>query len=195
MSAPLEDESRLAAIAAQDAAALEALVQAWTPRFYAFAYRLLRDQGRAEEAVQDAFLKVWKHAGRYDPRLGRASSWMFSVLHRTCLDRLRRERARGSQVTTPTAAPEAASAEALDPLQALRLEKALAALSPDQREAVRLSYFEGYSHSEVAAALGQPLGTVKSRLRDGLLRLKKAYFESPSETASAALSPQKGAKP
>jgi RNA polymerase sigma-70 factor (ECF subfamily) len=193
--APDAEAAWLAAMARRDQAALETLVEAWTPRFFAFSLRLLRDRAWAEEAVQDAFLKVWSHAARYDPRLGKASSWMFSVLHRTCLDRLRRERARGSKVTVASAqAPEAAAAEALDPVLGLRLEQALRALNPDQRRAFELSYFQGYTHEEIARDLGLPLGTVKTRLRDGLLKLKKAFQAGPSKPGPDALSLQKGSR-
>lgn len=194
--APDPEAAWLAAMAQGDHAALEALVQAWTPRFFAFSLRLLRDRAWAEEAVQDAFFKAWTKAGRYDPRLGRGSSWLFSVLHRTCLDRLRRERARGSRVTVAAEqAPEAAAREALDPVLALRLERALLALNPAQREAFELSYFQGCTHEEIAERLGQPLGTVKTRLRDGLLKLQKAFQAGASKAPGGALSDRKGAQP
>lgn len=187
ISAPLSDEELLARSCQQDQAAFEALVQAWSRRLYSLAWRIVGDTQQAEEVVQDAFFRIWNKACSYDPEQGRASSWMFAILHRLSLDRLRRNRARGAHLASPSAdlAPWAPAATTLgDPWQKLRMQSALQTLSEAQRQVVMLAYYEGLSREEMAQRLGEPVGTVKTRLRDALVKLKKNFKDPAGELQS-----------
>ena len=187
----------LARTCRQDQAAYEELVRRWTGRLYHLAWGMQRDRQRAEEVLQDAFFRIWSKACGYDPSLGRPASWMFSIVHRLGIDRLRRERARGGAVTSPVedlAALAPAAPSAAEPWQKLRMEKALLRLSAPQRQVIQMAYFQGLERDEMARLLGQPLGTVKTRLRDALIKLRK-HFEDPgpglqSPDPAAPLSPQ-----
>jgi RNA polymerase sigma-70 factor (ECF subfamily) len=191
------EEELLARTCEQDQAAYEELVRRWTGRLYHLAWGMLKDRQRAEEVLQDAFFRIWTKACSYDSSLGRPASWMFSILHRLGIDRLRREKVRGSAVTSPVedlAALAGAAPAGLGPWQKLRMEKALLALSAPQRQVIHMAYFQGLEREEMARLLGQPVGTVKTRLRDALIKLRR-HFDDPgpalqSLRADAPLSPQ-----
>ena len=185
--ASVTDEELLARSCRQDQAAFEALVLAWTKRLYSLAWRIVRDTQQAEEVVQDAFFRIWNKACSYDPEQGRASSWMFAILHRLSLDRLRRNRARGANLASPSDdlaqwAPSVAVPG--EPWQKLRMQSALATLSDAQRQVVMLAYYEGLSREQMAQRLGEPVGTVKTRLRDALAKLKKKIKDPAGELQS-----------
>jgi RNA polymerase sigma-70 factor (ECF subfamily) len=176
-------EARLMrAVARGDLAAFGALYDRYGSLVYSFCLRLLRDPGAAEEAAQEAFIRIWRGAGTFDPRRGSLRPWLLTVVHRCCLDRLR-ERRREAEPLDPETAAEVADAgsspedEAARGEQARRVRSALAALAPDQRRALTLMYYGGYSQSEISAALGLPLGTVKSRTRLGLQAMRRLLQE------------------
>jgi RNA polymerase sigma-70 factor (ECF subfamily) len=160
-----------------DEAAFAALYDAASARVYGLAVRVVRDPAQAEEVAQESFLEMWRTASRYDPDRGSAMSWMLTIVHRRAVDRVRaaeaetrRETAyeeRNRPVSHDTTA-EAAHAS----LDAHRVWTALAGLTPIQREAVELAYLGGYTHTEVASMLDLPVGTAKTRIRDGLIRLR-----------------------
>jgi RNA polymerase sigma-70 factor, ECF subfamily len=157
---------------ARDPAALAAFYDRYAGYALAVAQRVLRDRSEAEEAVQDAFWHIWNGRVRYDPMRGRFRTWVFMVARSRALDRLRRR--------TPAAdalpARELASAASGPEDAALQhgLLRLLGRLTRDQREAVVLAFYEGLTHQEIAEKLGEPVGTVKSRIRRGLLELRAA---------------------
>lgn len=141
-----------------DRGAAEALYAAMGSRLYGVAWRILRDQGLAEDAVQDAFLKIWKSANRFDAAKGAAGAWMAVITRRAALDRKPR--------TAVMEAPESLEAPTFDPDYVHpRLKEALDGLPQTHRNALVLMYVYGLSHSELAERLGAPLGTVKSWVR------------------------------
>jgi RNA polymerase sigma-70 factor (ECF subfamily) len=141
--------------------------------------RVLRDRAQAEEVTQESYLDCWRQAARFDPGRGSALSWLLTIVHRRAVDRVRsaaaatrRDAAYGRR-QTPVAHDETAEA-ATASLEASRVRTALAGLTIKQRQAVELSFLGGYTHTEVAALLDLPVGTAKTRIRDGLIRLRDA---------------------
>lgn len=162
-----------------DEAAFARLYDATAPRIFGLAARVVRDRAQAEEVAQEALLEIWRTSGRYDPGRGSALAWLLTITHRKAVDRVRSAEAASRRDTTYVehnrAVEHDATAEAAhESLEARRVRGALAALTPAQREAVGLAYFGGYTHTEVATMLELPVGTAKTRIRDGLIRLRDA---------------------
>jgi RNA polymerase sigma-70 factor, ECF subfamily len=160
-----------------DEQAFAKVYDALAARGYGLALRVVRDPAQAEEVVQEAFLDVWRTASRFDPARGSATSWVLTIVHRKAVDRVRAAEAAGRRETTygraeQDVAHDSTAEAAQASLEARRVRQALAALTPVQQEAIRLSYFAGYTHTEVAGLLDLPLGTAKTRIRDGLIRLR-----------------------
>jgi RNA polymerase sigma-70 factor (ECF subfamily) len=137
--------------------------------------RVLRDPAQSEEVMQEVLLEVWRSAGRFDPGAGSASAWIMTLAHRRAVDRVRSEqRAADRELRAATAS--IAFDEVTDAVEARleheRVRRCLAALTDLQRESVTLAYYHGYSYPEVARLLGVAVGTVKTRMRDGLIRLR-----------------------
>ena len=170
---PPTDEELVASLAARDDGALAQLYDRHGRCALALARRIVGDAGLAEDAVQEAFLGVWREAERYAPERAAARTWLLMVVRRRAIDALRRERRRqeGVAQATPAAAPPAAD-EAWARLQRERVRGALAVLPSAQRELLALAYYGGLSQSEIATRLGQPLGTVKSRTFGALGELR-----------------------
>ena len=150
---------------------------------YGVALRILRDPGLAEDAVQEAFLAVWRQAATYDPARGKASTWILMLVHRRAVDLVRREqRFNALPAELETAAPPipVGSVDEDAAVRATRLEvhAALLTLSDVEREVLGLAYWGGLTHSQIATALGIPLGTVKSRTSGALAKLRDALRES-----------------
>jgi RNA polymerase sigma factor (sigma-70 family) len=172
---PRTDEELLAAIARGDERALAELYDRLGRVAYGLALRVVRDPALAQDAVQDAFLGVWRTAAAFDPRRGRAQTWLLTLVHRRAVDVVRREdRRRGEQLEdAPIASGASTDEEASVREQRRAVQAALAQLPVDQREALELSYYGGLSQSELAERLGIPLGTVKSRVFAGLAKLRE----------------------
>ena len=162
-----------------DQAAFAELYDATSRRAYGLAVRVVRDPAQAEEVTQEAYLEVWRIASRFDPARGSALSWLLTIVHRKAVDRVRSAEAatrrdqtyqQRNQPVDHDATAEAAEAS----LEAHRVRGALAHLTEVQREALELAYFGGYTHTEVATMLELPVGTAKTRIRDGLIRLRDA---------------------
>jgi RNA polymerase sigma-70 factor (ECF subfamily) len=160
-----------------DQAAFAQLYDATSSRVVGLAVRVVRDPAQAEEVAQEAFLEIWKMSGRFDPEKGSPLGWMLTIVHRKAVDRVRSAEASTRRDTTyhqrnqpveHDSTAEAAHAS----LEARRVRGALQSLTPVQREALELAYFGGYTHTEVATMLELPVGTAKTRIRDGLIRLR-----------------------
>ncbi len=165
------------AVASGDLEAYGALYASSARVVYGLCLRLLGEAGAAEDAAQEVFLKVWRGAARFDPERGSLRTWILAITHRECLDRLR---ARGPAAPVRPEdldlLPDSAMPpedEAVRSAEAECVRAALASLRPEQRRALTLMYFGGYSQSEIALALHLPLGTVKSRARLGLQALRR----------------------
>ena len=160
-----------------DEAAFARLYDATAARAYGLAVRVVRDPAQAEEVTQESYLECWRHAARFDSAKGSAISWLLTIVHRKAVDRVRSAEASTRRDTTyhqrnqPVEHDSTAEAAAAS-LEARRVRQALASLTAVQREALELAYFGGYTHTEVATMLELPVGTAKTRIRDGLIRLR-----------------------
>jgi RNA polymerase sigma factor (sigma-70 family) len=182
--AHLSDEALVALAARSEQSALAELYDRFGRPAYGLALRILRDEGLAEDAVQDAFLALWRTAARFVPERGKASTWILTLVHRRAVDIVRREERRRADGLEQ--APELESRNAVDEeawlrLQRERVQDALRKLPDQQREAIELAYYGGFTQSELAERLGQPLGTIKSRMFMGLARLRELLGEPGME--------------
>lgn len=155
--------------AGRDSMALRELYNALSPIMMGVALRLLRDRSRAEEALQEAFLQIWRNADRFDPGRGSARAWMIGIVRYRVLDRLETERRHGATGEVPDTPDE--PAVSIEDSHALA--GCIGELPEAWRRAVVLSYMEGYSHSEIAGMTETPLGTVKSWILRSLAALRK----------------------
>ena len=173
--AHLSDEALVALVARSDESALAELYDRVGGTAYGLAYRVLRDEALAEDAVQEAFLGLWRSAGSFIPERAKASTWILTLVHRRAVDLVRREQRRRTEPIEGAPEPAVGSAEeaAWLRLDRERVQSALAQLPDQQREAIELAYYGGYTQSELAERLGQPLGTIKSRMFAGLTRLRE----------------------
>ncbi|MDE2006843.1 MAG: sigma-70 family RNA polymerase sigma factor [Rhodospirillales bacterium] len=168
-----------AVAASRDRAAFAMLFSHYAPRVKTFLQRRGADAAQAEELAQEALLAVWRKADQFDPGRATAAAWIFAIARNLRIDALRRARL-AIPVADPSDAPEpppAADALLSADQRARRLHDAIAALPAEQSEALRLAYFDERSHSEMETALAIPLGTVKSRLRLAMARLRAALGE------------------
>ncbi len=160
-----------------DRAAFGELYDATAARAYGLALRVVRDPAQAEEVVQEAFLDIWRTASRFDPQRGSPAGWMLTIVHRKAVDRVRSAESSSRRESTyhhkqePVPHDNTAE-EAHASIEARRVRQALAGLTDVQREAIVLAYYGGYTHTEVATMLELPVGTAKTRIRDGLIRLR-----------------------
>ncbi|MBL8120563.1 MAG: RNA polymerase sigma factor, partial [Anaerolineae bacterium] len=189
MQSPFDDIAIMRQIARQDQQAFHALYQAYGKSVYSLAYHVLQNTGAAEEVTQDTFLKVWQHRATWDPNRGQLKNWLLTIAHFTAIDRLRRERRQPNLILNPLDELEeeltSASAEWLHDGTILRL--LVKQLPPEQAVLIQMAFFHGMSHGEIAEATQIPLGTVKTRLRSGLQRLRDIWLDSKP---SASNSPQ-----
>ena len=183
--AHLSDEALVALAARSEQSALAELYDRYGRTAYGLALRVLRDQALAEDAVQEAFLTIWRTASRFMPERGKASTWILTLVHRRAVDAVRREQRRRADTLEEAAEPAVGGAEedAFLHLQRERVQSALRRLPDAQREALELAYYGGFSQSELAERLGQPLGTIKSRMFGGLSRMRELLGEPGTETS------------
>ena len=160
-----------------DEEAFAEIYDATSRRVFGLVLRIVRDHAMSEEVTQEVYLDVWRQSARFDPARGSALSWLMTIAHRTAVDRVRASEASrrrdDAHATTHQDVDYDATAEAAQAsLEAQRVRRALTTLTDTQRSAVELAYLGGYTHTEVARLLDLPLGTAKTRIRDGLIRLR-----------------------
>ena len=167
-------------IAAADQAALADLYDASNRLIYGMALRILGNPADAEEVTLDIYTQVWRSASTFDERRGSVVAWLTAMARSRAIDRLRSatSRSRREAPLLDLNTPAAAQAP-VQPGIAHEVQAALQMLAPEQREAIELAYWHGYSHSELAARLGQPLGTVKTRIRMGMMKLRSQLGALP----------------
>jgi len=179
-AAPVDatDESLLERAGRGDSTAIASLYDRYQGLMYGLATRITGDAALAQDVVQDAFVGIWRNAARYSSDRAPARTWILSITHHRAIDAVRRRRPV-SEIPDPAVTPEALTlpdivGDVLGRLDAQRVREALATLSGPQREAIDLAYFSGLTQQEIAQRTGAPLGTVKSRVRLGLLALRDA---------------------
>lgn len=170
-------QNLLERVADGDRRAFSDLYDQLSPRVFGLVKRLLIDHSQSEEVTQEVFLEVWQTATRFDPNKGAATTWILTMAHRRSVDRVRSSqssRDRDTRIGIRDYSPDYDHVEeAVEvSVEHERVKKAMSRLTELQRQAVSLAYYGGYSHSEVATMLSVPIGTVKTRLRDGMIRLR-----------------------
>ncbi|HXV56270.1 MAG TPA: sigma-70 family RNA polymerase sigma factor [Gaiellaceae bacterium] len=181
--AHLSDEALVALVARADAEALAELYDRFGRVAYGLALRIVRDPGLAEDAVQEAFLGVWRSAGRFVAERAKASTWILTLVHRRAVDVVRREEPRRGEPleSAPHGTGESTDEQAWLRLRRSRVQEALRRLPDKQREALELAYYGGFTQSELADRLGEPLGTIKSRMFSGLASLRELLADTEAE--------------
>lgn len=181
--AHLSDEALVALVARSDDDAFAELYDRYDRLAYGLARRILRDGTLAEDAVQDAFLTIWRSAARFNAERAPARVWILTLVHRRAVDLVRhQERRRTEQLPQHEETGDDGADETVWlRLQRDRVRDALRQLPDQQREAIELAYFGGFTQSELAERLGQPLGTIKSRMFSGLARLRELLDDATPE--------------
>ncbi len=179
---PQDVDLLLDRVALGDAAAFEALYDELSSAVFGLARRVVRDPTRAEDVTQEVFLEVWRKAARFDSSLGKAKTWVMTIAHRRAVDAVRRSEAQKRQ--DHHGAPDEVSHD--EPADSVivaeehgSVRECLDTLTDLQLESVRLAYFNGYTYNEVATLLKRPLPTIKTRMRDGLIRLRDCLEGQP----------------
>jgi RNA polymerase sigma-70 factor (ECF subfamily) len=181
----LDDSSLIRLIAHSRSEALSALYDRYSRLVFSIAYNSLHDQGLAEEVVQDVFTRVWEKAVTYEANLAKVSTWLITITRNRAIDELRRIKVRpeanqvGWDDLTENIIPHSDVTESMVEmsLQQKQVRHALAALPEEQRKALALAYFQGLSHSEIAAELNEPVGTIKTRIRLAMQKLRQILGE------------------
>ncbi|SRR5579875_30398 len=178
----VSDEGLIEAIGDGAVWALEQLYQRYRVLLYSLIYRMVADQQVAEDLLQEAFLSIWRHANSYSPQAGAVRSWLFSIVHHRTIDYLRTVRRRATHLQEihweavdedeHCALPDVWQ-EVWHAVQSTQVRQALMQLPIEQRMVIELAYFQGWTHTEIAEGCHLPLGTVKTRIRSGLLHLKR----------------------
>ena len=175
--APVSLNDLLGQVAEGDQAAFGQLYDQCAGRILGLVRRLLKDLAQSEEVTQEIFLEVWQNAKRYDPAKGSATTWILTMSHRRAVDRIRSSQSTRDRDTRIGLRDMETEYDSVSESVEVRVEhervgQAMLRLTELQRQAVTLAYYGGYSHSEVAEMLKVPIGTVKTRLRDGMIRLR-----------------------
>lgn len=170
-------EDLLESVALGDQAAFETLYDQIAPRVYGLVRRVLRDPAQAEEVGQEVMLEIWRRASRFDRLRGSALSWVMTMAHARAVDRVRSEQSSTDRdLKYATASVQRDVDVVVDAvelsLERKQVQRCLGGLTELQRESINLAYYSGFTQAEVAASLKVPLGTIKTRLRDGLIRLR-----------------------
>jgi RNA polymerase sigma-70 factor (ECF subfamily) len=176
----LADEELMPLVADADAGAFRVVLDRHGDAAFSLAYRMCGARALAEDVTQDAFLTAWRKAPRYDASRGSLRTWILTIVHSRAIDTLRGNARRASKLASSedgdeylaVAAPDRTDAEALGNVQADTVREALDRLPETQRQAIELAYYGGFTQSEIAAMLDEPLGTIKGRMRIGLNKLR-----------------------
>ena len=172
---PVDVDELMSQVADGDQDAFAALYDAVAPRVYGLIRRVVRDAALAEEVAQEALVEVWRNASRFDRARGSAAGWIFTIAHRRAVDRVRAEQAateRERRTARASVPFDDVVEEVTARLEQHAVRRCLDALTRVQREAILLAYYRGLTYPEVADRLGAPLPTIKTRMRDGLIRLR-----------------------
>ncbi len=167
--------AQIGLVARGDAAAFEAVYELVAPAVFGIVRRVIRDPAQSEEVTQDVLLEVWRTASKFDAGRGSATAWVMMLAHRRAVDRVRSVQKQSERERRTAAAdiPYDEVTEAVESrLERERVRRCLGALTELQRESVTLAYYGGYTYGQVAVLLGIPTGTVKTRMRDALIRLR-----------------------
>ena len=181
---PPSDAALMERLAHQDTSALESLYDRYSRAVYGLVFRIAQQAATAEEIVQDVFLQLWRNAHLYRSSRGRLESWLFTIARNRTLDHMRlkreKQRRREDSLELHPAAFVAPNPESIvdQKRRAESVRTLIQSLSVQQQKAIELAFFEGMTHSEIARTLEEPLGTVKSWIRGGLLRLREALEEA-----------------
>jgi RNA polymerase sigma factor (sigma-70 family) len=173
----ISDESLLAAMGSGDAEAAAAFLRRFQARVFGLALTVVRDRGTAEEVAQETFVRAWQHAGAYDSRRGRVSTWLLSITRNLAVDRIRTKRAQPidpevlMSMDLPSTEPDPEHA-GINAHESVRVHRALATLPAEQRQALLLASFYGRTAREIAELEGIPIGTVKTRIRTAMIKLR-----------------------
>jgi RNA polymerase sigma-70 factor (ECF subfamily) len=176
----LADEDLMQLVREGDASAFEVVYERHSTAAFSLAYRMTGRRGAAEDVVQEAFLSLWRSGARYDRTRGSVRTWVLGIVHHRAIDALRhhmvhdKRRASDEGIEERFASPDRTELQAVLRQEATEVRAALAALPDDQSTPIELAYFGGFSHTEIAAMLDMPLGTVKGRIRLGLEKLRGA---------------------
>ncbi|BCJ47646.1 RNA polymerase sigma factor SigK [Actinoplanes ianthinogenes] len=176
-AAPVDADRLLRAVGRGDEQAFARLYDLVAPRVYGLVRRVVRDPAQAEEVAQEVLVEVWRCAARFDPDGGSATAWVFTIAHRRAVDRVRAEQAAAERTVRAGAASldtpyDAVADEVSGRLERQQVRHCLDDLTDLQRQVVTMAYYQGHSYPQVAELLRTPLGTVKTRMRDGLIRLR-----------------------
>lgn len=178
MTAVYTDEQLMQALTRGESWAMTALYDRYGRLVFSLALKILNDRSAAEEAVQEVFVKVWHRANNYDAARGKFSSWLTGIAHNQAIDELRRRRVRPSASDDEDAMADVAADGpapidvAMQSMERRRILDALSAIPTEQRRCIEMAYFEGYTQQEIADRLNEPLGTVKTRMRLGMQKLR-----------------------
>jgi RNA polymerase sigma-70 factor, ECF subfamily len=169
------DNSLVSAIRSGDEKAMAMLYDRYSPIVYSVALRVLGDTGAAEDVLQEVFMQLWRNPGGFDSSRGNLAAWLAVISRNRAIDAIRKRRpdtdiADVIVSVEPDLAGDAERARAME-----KVRGALGAMPSAQRSALEMAYFEGLTHTEIAAKTGEPLGTIKTRIRAGLLALRKAF--------------------
>ncbi len=171
---PTTDEFLLYGIASANEGSFLELYQRYNRSVYSLAKRILRTNSDAEEVTQDVFVKIWDKALEYAPHKGKVSTWILTIAHHSAIDALRKRNSRASLPMFEEELERIPQTTQTDLLEQNMIQNALAKLEPQEQMCIELAYFEGLSHAQLAKHTELPLGTIKTRIRQGLAKLKTA---------------------
>jgi RNA polymerase sigma-70 factor (ECF subfamily) len=177
LKAGLSDAGLASAIRSGDQSAMAALYDRYSSLVYSVALRVLGDTGAAEDALQDVFMQLWRNPGAFDSTRGSLGAWLAVISRNRAIDALRKRRPENDLEDVVISVEPDMAGEADRSRLAEKVRELLATMPALQRAALGMAYFEGLTHTEIAAKTGEPLGTIKTRIRTGLIALRKAFHQ------------------